>query len=431
MYLYNQDWLNRELEVVPQMQEDPYLAHNWLKNMSIGAEKHQVRILYCMPLFRHLLESVEFPQVTQMRSSGDYQPSDRIPNWRVGISNIWSIGLNLTPNKDVFWTSEVEDNSHKYNSDFERNPALQTALAVLSAGVVGPGDGPGFENEELIMSTCRSDGLLLTPEYPLTMPHSQFIYNVFENPKMLAHKTGDSVMTTSTRINGHTFGVIFHALSEEKRTVMLSDVYRINLNCDYVYYTGWEKYSRKFPGTVEFLKKNDEKTDANIVLPKTVPLNPLNKLDARNFQVRYFSPVWEVAGNSHKIAFLGELDKWTTVSQQRVKSFSFDSYSVFVGMVFLVDEVRVEGKPVYFAVDGKVSTANCISDNFHDSNEEIAFVLKLPEGTCVQKTSPVTETPTTPSGENLTTPSNSNTPIITMFQLILLFVYNFNFQHYP
>ena len=178
MYLYNQDWLNRELEVIPQMQEDPYLAHNWLKNMSIGAEKHDIKILYCMPLFRHLLESVEFPSVTQMRSSGDYQPSDRIPNWRVGISNIWSIGLNLTPNKDVFWTSEVEENSHEYNSDVERNPALQTALAVLSAGVVGPGDGPGFENEELIMSTCRSDGLLLTPQFPLTMPHSQFIYNV-------------------------------------------------------------------------------------------------------------------------------------------------------------------------------------------------------------------------------------------------------------
>ena len=99
--------------------------------------------------------------------------------------NLKLVDPSAMPDKDVFWTSETEENSHEYNSDRERNPALQTALAVLSAGVVGPGDGLGYENEELIMSTCRSDGLLLMPDFPLTMPHSQFIYNVFENPKVL------------------------------------------------------------------------------------------------------------------------------------------------------------------------------------------------------------------------------------------------------
>ena len=37
-----------------------------------GAEEHGVNIQYCMPYPRHVLQSVEVPAVTQIRSSNDY-----------------------------------------------------------------------------------------------------------------------------------------------------------------------------------------------------------------------------------------------------------------------------------------------------------------------------------------------------------------------
>jgi hypothetical protein len=36
-------------------------------------------------------------------------------------------------------------------------------VALLSAGPVGPGDAIGAANTSLLLSTCRSDGLLLKP----------------------------------------------------------------------------------------------------------------------------------------------------------------------------------------------------------------------------------------------------------------------------
>ena len=56
----------------------------------------------------------------------------------------------------------------RYSHAFEPYPELQTAVALLSAGPVGPGDKIGSANKTLLMSTCRSDGLLLKPGYPAT-----------------------------------------------------------------------------------------------------------------------------------------------------------------------------------------------------------------------------------------------------------------------
>jgi hypothetical protein len=46
-------------------------------------------------------------------------------------------------------------------------------VALLSAGPVGPGDAIGAANTSLLLSTCRSDGLLLKPvrKSPVFLSH--------------------------------------------------------------------------------------------------------------------------------------------------------------------------------------------------------------------------------------------------------------------
>ena len=49
----------------------------------------------------------------------------------------------------------------------EPNPELQTLVSLFSGGGVGIGDNLNYMDENLVKSTCRSDGLLLSIEYTL------------------------------------------------------------------------------------------------------------------------------------------------------------------------------------------------------------------------------------------------------------------------
>ena len=47
--------------------EDVTVARTWMNTMSAGASKNGIPIQLCMPMPRHLLQSVEMPAVTQVR----------------------------------------------------------------------------------------------------------------------------------------------------------------------------------------------------------------------------------------------------------------------------------------------------------------------------------------------------------------------------
>lgn len=55
-----------------------------------------------MPYPRHVLQSVEIPQVTNFRASGDYS-QDRSDQWHIGHSSIIAHSLGLGPSKDNYW----------------------------------------------------------------------------------------------------------------------------------------------------------------------------------------------------------------------------------------------------------------------------------------------------------------------------------------
>ena len=99
--------------------------------------------------------------------------------------------------------------------------------------------------------------------------------------------------------------------------------------------------------------------------------------------------------------FLGELDKWSTVNNQRIKKISVEVDEVSVKIKFLADEVSIDGKHVYYGIDEVVYSVNCQINDAGSPEKEIIFELKLVQGTCIEKNDIVT------TSEPLTTSSSS------------------------
>jgi len=182
MAVYEQDWLHNEWEGLQSTLSSATLSTQWLRQMGSGADKSGIPIQYCMAYGRHTVASAEIPAVNQIRVSDDYATGVKIgdadadnANLYVGMSSMFAASLGLAPSKDVFWSNSTEcyeGHASRYTQASEPYPELQTAVAVLSAGPVGPGDKLGSANKTLLMSTCNADGLLLKPSYPATIADS-------------------------------------------------------------------------------------------------------------------------------------------------------------------------------------------------------------------------------------------------------------------
>jgi hypothetical protein len=107
------------------------------------------------------MQSTALPGVAAIRTSGDYR-------YLIGNAALWfwylhtnalARALDLPAFKDVFLSS-------REGSDRDGDPhaEIEALLAVLGAGPVGIGDRLGRTDRELVMRTCRADGLLVKPD---------------------------------------------------------------------------------------------------------------------------------------------------------------------------------------------------------------------------------------------------------------------------
>lgn len=170
LIVYEQDWLITQTEQYTPIQQDIHLGHQWLTSMGAAADKLNINIQYCMSLPRHILTALEIPRVTQTRTSTDYafRLMHQADQWAMGISSMFAEAVGLAPFKDVFWSS-VEEPGRSYGPNTRESlPDREIAIATLSTGPVGPGDGIQYTNVERIMKCCRKDGLILKPDRPLT-----------------------------------------------------------------------------------------------------------------------------------------------------------------------------------------------------------------------------------------------------------------------
>jgi hypothetical protein len=142
---YEQDWLGAQA----QPTYDLSAPRQFMGNMASAAQQQGLTLQYCMPLPRHVLQTVEYGNVTSMRVSDDRFDRNR---WDTFLyTSRLASALGVWPWSDVFMSAE-------------RNNLL---LADLSAGVVGTGDALGAENADNLHHVMRADAVLVKPDAPL------------------------------------------------------------------------------------------------------------------------------------------------------------------------------------------------------------------------------------------------------------------------
>lgn len=105
------DWLNDEFAEMKCTLENVTVGRKWLLDMGDAAMRNNLTIQYCMPMARHLLQSVEIPHMNQARASGDYHPGN--DQWNIGVSSILYHALDIRPFKDNFRTTSANEHHRK------------------------------------------------------------------------------------------------------------------------------------------------------------------------------------------------------------------------------------------------------------------------------------------------------------------------------
>jgi hypothetical protein len=142
---YEQDWLGAQAQPV----YDLSAPGQFMDNMATAAAQRGITLQYCMPLPRHVLQTVEYSNVTTMRVSDDRFDRNR---WDTFLYTSRLAGaLGVWPWADVFMSTERDN----------------LLLAALSGGIVGIGDALGAEDPANLRRVMRADAVLVKPDAPL------------------------------------------------------------------------------------------------------------------------------------------------------------------------------------------------------------------------------------------------------------------------
>lgn len=173
---YEQDWLVESFLGVRGLREEPGRARAWQEGMDRSAARHGITLQWCMGTPADWAQTVTLSRVTSVRTSGDYRYLfDNGLNWVWFLhGNAFARALGLAPYKDVFLSHGETGYAHG-----ERWAEAESMLSALSTGPVGLGDRLGFSDRELVLRTCREDGVLVKPDVPLAAIDRCFRANAF------------------------------------------------------------------------------------------------------------------------------------------------------------------------------------------------------------------------------------------------------------
>lgn len=159
-YLQLRGKLMLQFQDVPPGEEG---EHMWLSGATTATLELKAEMQFCMAWAHHILNSVEWPAVTNARANGDGGAS-------AGDLVLSSLLAGMV---GLGWS---KDNLHTVGQAY--TATQQTMLAGLSLGPVGLSDrltarpdntsADITTNKTLAMTTCAEDGTLLQPSYPLT-----------------------------------------------------------------------------------------------------------------------------------------------------------------------------------------------------------------------------------------------------------------------
>jgi hypothetical protein len=104
-----------------------------------------------------------------------------------------------------------------------------------------------------------------------------------------------------------------------------------------------------------------------------------NKCDNSSFCVWYVSPLWQFNdANNTKYAFLGELNKWTAVSQQRITSINTNTEKTLTTISLQGSANEVVNLLVYYSTMNTV-TIKC---SFSSTSGQAQLIISPSKATC-------------------------------------------------
>ena len=176
--IYEQDWLYTHMDIIPWMREGLGNAESWYDNMANAAGERDLTMQLCMASPEFLMQQLKHDEETHVRTSHDYKgglPKAYfwMPFHKAGL---FAHSVGLWPFKDNFRSSTGQGAAYYWFLP-EANPWEEALVAAMSGGPVGPSDMIGMSDRDLIMKTCRSDGLLLKPDRPATPIDIMFLIN--------------------------------------------------------------------------------------------------------------------------------------------------------------------------------------------------------------------------------------------------------------
>jgi len=94
-------------------------------------------------------------------------PGLSLNNWAIGGTALFYWALGYLPFKDGFYSS-TQPQAGGQTVGPELRPDREILIAVLSGAMVGAMDGMHLLNRSRVLASCRSDGVLLKPDAPIT-----------------------------------------------------------------------------------------------------------------------------------------------------------------------------------------------------------------------------------------------------------------------
>ncbi|MEY2430796.1 MAG: hypothetical protein QOC92_521, partial [Acidimicrobiaceae bacterium] len=157
---FEHDWLVESFLGVRGLRSEPGRARNWQEGLDHAAAERGITLQWCMATPADFLQTTTLGALTSIRTSGDH-------GYMIGPGELWTWflltnalarALGLRPYKDVFLSDRSNPDHHS---------EVEALLAALSTGPVGIGDALGQADRELVLRTCREDGVLVRPDVPL------------------------------------------------------------------------------------------------------------------------------------------------------------------------------------------------------------------------------------------------------------------------
>ena len=125
----------------------------------------------------HALQSTQLKQMTNGRATWDnHREFNGV--FTMGQNSLLYNSLGFFASRDNVYSSNDTTNQTGCidggEACMQHNAALNNAVAVLTSGPYGISDGVGFTDRVLVMRSCRSDGVMLRPLWPLSSLDAAF-----------------------------------------------------------------------------------------------------------------------------------------------------------------------------------------------------------------------------------------------------------------